>query len=136
MALSLAEASAQIQRYLDFLQTVSLWYSDTDMPNGSVFETIVQRIRQSDFCVFDDRETEVRPNVLIELGVAIGKPYFYLNYRKKCKVAIVRRKEVITTASDLVGMLYMPYTSYEDVCLELAMRLPGFLIDRKLLLEP
>jgi len=108
---------------------VSLWYSDTDMPNGSVFETIVQRIRQSDFCVFDDRETEVRPNVLIELGVAIGtgKPYFYLNYQKKRKVAIARRKEVITTASDLAGMLYMPYTSYEDVCLELAMRLPGFL---------
>jgi nucleoside 2-deoxyribosyltransferase len=49
------------------------------MPNGSIFETIVQRIRQSDFCVFDDRETEVRPNVSIELGVAIGigKPYFY-----------------------------------------------------------
>jgi hypothetical protein len=33
-------------------------------------------------------------------------------------------------------MLYMPYTSYEDVCLELAMRLPGFLVDRNLLLEP
>jgi len=117
---------------------VSLWYSDSDMPNGSIFETIVQRIRQSDFCVFDDRETEVRPNVLIELGVAIGigKPYFYLNYRKKRKVAIARRKEVITTASDLAGMLYIPYTSYEDVCLELAMRLPGFLVDRNLLLEP
>jgi hypothetical protein len=117
---------------------ISLWYSDSDMPNGSVFETIVQRIRQSDFCVFDDRETEVRPNVLIELGVAIGigKPYFYLNYRKKRKVAIARRKEVITTASDLAGMLYIPYTSYEDVCFELAMRLPGFLVDRNLLLEP
>src|ERR1017187_3251363 len=76
---------------------VSLWYSDTDMPNGSVFETIVQRIRQSDFYVFADRETEVRPNVLIELGVAIaaGKPYFYLNYQKKRKVAIARRKELL-----------------------------------------
>jgi hypothetical protein len=115
---------------------VSLWYSDSDMPNGSIFETIVLRIRQSDFCVFDDRETEVRPNVLIELGVAIGigKPYFYLNYQKKRKVAIARRQEVITTASDLAGMLSMPYSSYEDVCLELAMRLPGFLVDRNLLL--
>jgi hypothetical protein len=63
---------------------------------------------------------------LIELGMAIGigKPYFYLNYRKKRKVAVARHKEVITTASDLAGMLYMPYTSYEDVCLELAKRLP------------
>ena len=77
------------------------------------------------------RETEVRPNALIELGVAIGtgKPYFYLNYQKKRKIAIARRKEVITTANDLAGVLYMPYTSYEDVCLELAMRLPGFLVD-------
>ena len=86
--------------------------------------------------MFDDRETEVRPNVLIELGVAIGigKPYFYLNYQKKPKVAVARRKEVITTASDLAGMLSMPYTSYEDICLELAMRLPGFLLNRNLLL--
>ena len=75
--------------------------------------------------------------MLVELGVAIGigKPYFYLNYEKKRKVAIAGRKEVITTASDLAGMLYMPYTSYEDVCLELAIRLPGFLIDRNLVLE-
>lgn len=117
---------------------ISLWYSDSDMPNGSVFETIVERIRQSDFCVFDDRETEVRPNVLIELGVAIGigKPYFYLNYEKKRKVTVARRKEVITTASDLAGMLYMPYTSYQDVCLELGRRLPGFLVDRRLLIGP
>jgi hypothetical protein len=66
---------------------ISLRYSDSDMPNGSIFETIVQRIRESDFCVFDDRETEVRPNVLIELGAAIGigKPYFYLSYRKEAQ---------------------------------------------------
>ena len=43
-------------------------YSDSDMPNGPVFETILERIRTADFSIFDDRETEVRPNVLIELG--------------------------------------------------------------------
>jgi hypothetical protein len=51
---------------------ISLWYSDTDTPNGSVFETIVSRIRQSDFWLFDDRETEVRPNVLIDSGLRLG----------------------------------------------------------------
>jgi len=45
------------------------------------------------------------------------------------RFCVARRKEVITTANDLAGMLYTPYTSYEDVGLELAMRLPGFLID-------
>jgi predicted nucleotide-binding protein len=107
------------------------------MPNGSIFETIVRRIGQSDFCIFDDRETEVRPNVLIELGVAIGmeKPYFYLNYQQKRTVMVERRKERIVTASDLAGMLYIPYTTYEDLGRELARRLPGFLLDRKLVGE-
>jgi hypothetical protein len=116
---------------------ISLWYSDTDVPNGSIFETIVRRIGQSDFCIFDDRETEVRPNVLIELGVAIGmgKPYFYLNYQRKRTVMIERRKERIVTASDLAGMLYIPYTTYEDLGRELARRLPGFLLDRELVGE-
>ena len=41
------------------------WYSDSDSPNGSVFGIILDRIRKSDFSVFDDRETEARPNTQI-----------------------------------------------------------------------
>jgi hypothetical protein len=109
-------------------------YSDSDMPNGPVFETILQRIRAADFSIFDDRETEVRPNVLIELGAAIGmsKPYFYFNYGNKRTVRIGNRHEPITTASDLAGMLYVPYTNYRGVFVEFARRLPGFLVDRSM----
>jgi hypothetical protein len=109
-------------------------YSDSDMPNGPVFETILERIHAADFSIFDDRETEVRPNVLIELGAAIGmrKPYFYFNYGKKRTVKINNRHEPITTASDLAGMLYLPYTSYRGLFVEFARRLPGFLLDRSL----
>jgi hypothetical protein len=109
-------------------------YSDSDMPNGPVFETILQRIRTADLSIFDDRETEIRPNVLIELGAAIGmkKPYFYFNYGKKRTVKINNRHEPITTASDLAGMLYQPYTSYRGLFVEFARRLPGFLVDRSL----
>ena len=39
---------------------IRLIYSDSDMPNGPVFETILERIRATDFSIFDDRETEVR----------------------------------------------------------------------------
>jgi len=101
-------------------------YSDSDMPNGPVFETILERIRTADFSIFDDRETEVRPNVLIELGSAIGmrKPYFYFNYGKKRTIKINNRHEPITTASDLAGMLYLPYTSYRGLFVEFACRLP------------
>ncbi|HTS62581.1 MAG TPA: TIR domain-containing protein [Candidatus Acidoferrales bacterium] len=109
-------------------------YSDSDMPNGPVFETILERIRAADFSIFDDRETEVRPNVLIELGAAIGmrKPYFYFNYGKKRTVRINNRHEPIATASDLAGMLYLAYTSYRGLFVEFARRLPGFLLDRSL----
>ncbi|SPF55003.1 hypothetical protein SBA4_6790004 [Candidatus Sulfopaludibacter sp. SbA4] len=109
-------------------------YSDSDMPNGPVFETILERIRAADFSIFDDRETEVRPNVLIELGAAIGmrKPYFYFNYGNKRTVRINNRHEPITTASDLAGMLYLPYTSYSGLFVEFARRLPGFLVDRSM----
>lgn len=48
---------------------VSPWYADTDMPNTPIFQTILTRIKKSNFCIFDDRETEVRPNVFIELGL-------------------------------------------------------------------
>ncbi|HUI56209.1 MAG TPA: hypothetical protein VLY04_14635 [Bryobacteraceae bacterium] len=113
---------------------ISPVYSDSDMPNGPVFETILERIRAADFSLFDDRETEVRPNVLIELGAAIGmrKPYFYFNYGKKRTVKINNRHEPITTASDLAGMLCLPYTSYRGLFIEFARRLPGFLVDRSL----
>ncbi len=109
-------------------------YSDSDMPNGPVFETILERIRAADFSIFDDRETEVRPNVLIELDAAIGmrKPYFYFNYGKKRTVKVNNRHEPITTASDLAGMLYLPYMSYRELFVEFARRLAGFLVDRTL----
>lgn len=113
---------------------ISLWYADNDMPNEPVFETILRRIRASHFCIFDDRETEVRPNVFIELGAAIAlqRPYFYLNYQNKHTVQLGRRSEAIQTPSDLAGMLYLPYAAYEDLFRQFAARLPGFLLDRGL----
>lgn len=109
------------------------WYSDSDSPNGSVFGIILDRIRKSDFSVFDDRETEARPNTLIEIGTAIGleKPYFYFNYSDKRMVQIGGKREKITTASDLAGMLYMPYREHDVLLREFAVRLPLFMCDRR-----
>lgn len=109
-------------------------YSDSDSPNGPIFKTILDRIRKCDFAVFDDRETETRPNTLIEIGAAIAldKPYFYFNYENKRTILIGGNRERITTASDLAGMLYMPYVEYAALFREFAVRLPLFLIDRGL----
>lgn len=99
-----------------------------------MFKTILDRIKTCDFCIFDDRETEVRPNVFIELGaaIALGRPYFYFNFQNKRTVPIGRRNERVSTPSDLAEMLCVPYQQYEDLFLEFAMRLSGFLIDRGL----
>jgi hypothetical protein len=109
-------------------------YSDSDSPNGPIFQTILDRIRRCDFAVFDDRETETRPNTLIEIGaaIALGKPHFYFNYENKHTIRIGNRRERIETASDLAGMLYMPYTEYDALFREFAVRLPLFLLDRGL----
>ena len=109
-------------------------YSDSDSPNGPIFQTILNRIRKCDFAVFDDRETETRPNTLIEIGaaIALGKPHFYFNYENKRTILIGNRRERIKTASDLAGMLYMPYTDYDALFREFAVRLPLFLLDRGL----
>jgi hypothetical protein len=109
------------------------WYSDSDSPNGPVFSIILDRIRKSDFSVFDDRETETRPNTLIEIGTAIGigRPYFYFNYADKRTVQIGGKREKITTASDLAGMLYMPYHEYDVLLREFAVRLPLFMCDKR-----
>jgi hypothetical protein len=109
-------------------------YSDSDSPNGPVFQTILDRIRRCDFAVFDDRETETRPNTLIEIGaaIALGKPHFYFNYENKRTILIGGKKEQIRTASDLAGMLYLPYREYDALFREFAVRLPLFLLDRRL----
>lgn len=116
------------------LYGISLLYSDTDVPNGSIFEVILRRIKEASFCIFDDRETEVRPNVFIELGaaVALERPYFYFRFEQKRTVRMGRRKERIQAPSDLAGMLCLPYSTYEDLLREFAVRLPRFLLDRKL----
>jgi hypothetical protein len=111
---------------------IQLKYSDSESPNGPIFQTILDRIRKCDFAIFDDRETETRPNTLIEIGaaIALGKPHFYFNYENKRTIQIGKRRERIKTASDLAGMLYMPYREYDALFREFAVRLPLFLLDR------
>lgn len=113
---------------------VRLVYSDSDMPNGPVFQTILERMRSSELCVFDDRETEVRPNVFIELGaaIALGRPYFYFSFLRKQRVKVKGKRQKVEIPSDLDGMLRMPYETYEALFTEFAVRLPAFLQDRKL----
>ncbi len=113
---------------------IRLMYSDSDMRNAQIFDTILRHIKHADFCIFDDRETEVQPNVFIEMGAAISRRrhYFYFNFLRKRVVVIAGTKQKIETPSDLGGMLRLPYSTYEGLFFEFATRLPGFLTARKL----
>ena len=96
---------------------------------------ILTRINKSDFCIFDDWETEYyAPDVFIELGAAIafGHSYFHLSFNKKRTVKIGRRREEIEVPSDFAGLLRLNYSNYEDLFLQFAIKLPAFLKDRGL----
>jgi len=49
----------------------------------------------------------------------------------KRTIQIGSKREKITTASDLAGMLYMPYREYDVLLREFAVRLPLFMCDRR-----
>jgi len=57
--------------------------------------------------------TDVREQV--EAWIDHLNQYSDFNYGNKRTVKIHNRHEPITTASDLAGMLYLPYTSYRSL---------------------
>ena len=94
-------------------------YSDTGVINGQILDTIVAKIKTSDFCIFDNRLTESKPNVYIEIGVAIAlkKPYYFFEFKDT--------KEGVP--SDLSGLLALRYRDYRELVTEFSLTLPGFL---------
>jgi hypothetical protein len=53
----------------------------------------------------------------------------------KRTVQIGRKREKITTASDLAGMLYTPYREYGVLLCEFAVALSLFICDRRLMCD-
>ncbi len=117
-------------------------YPDWEMKTGQILDLILQNIKSADFCIFDDRETETRPNVLIELGfaIALGRPYLFFSHKHKRPVLIDGKEERIDVAADLRGLLYESYDDYEfrlldgyeDMVPTLARKLPTFLVSHGL----
>lgn len=120
------------------LYKITPQYSDTDLPNGPVFQTILKRIQESDFCVFDDKETEAHPNVFIELGaaIALGRPYVYFSYRNKRTIKLGNRRQPVRVPSDLAEVFRLEYSDYRYLFSQFAVRLPGFSVDRGLAQRP
>lgn len=95
-------------------------YTDLDAKAENIISSLHDKIRKSDFCLFDNKETTrpSKPNVYIEAGMALAlrRPFIFCHFSSK---------EV--WPSDFSNINYISYTSYNKLFDELYTRLPIFL---------
>jgi len=103
---------------------IKLIFADMDMNAVGFFDAIVKSIKECDFCFFDNKLTDKKPNVYIEAGIAyaLNRPFIF---------ADCRRNEV-SMPSDLIHMQTIRYTDYLDLMKKLYFRLPIFLMRTQL----
>jgi hypothetical protein len=87
---------------------------------------IVKKMRSADFAIFDNRETETKPNVYIEIGMSLilKLPFIVCDYRDP------KRPEFDPIPSDLSGFLTLRYSDYKSLFTEPALKLPSFIYQR------
>jgi hypothetical protein len=98
---------------------IALVWSGMDLNAAGFFDAIIRQIRACDFCIFDNRRAEQKPNVYIESGIAyaLGKPFIFADYRGNR----------IRIPSDLRHITTIPYDGYRDLTRRLYFQLPIFL---------
>lgn len=94
-------------------------YSGFDGRAVQILNDLCNRIRTSDFCLFDNRETTQpsKPNVYIEAGMAFAlkRPFIFCHYKR----------EVWST--NFSNLLYISYENYQDLFQKICAALPLFL---------
>lgn len=97
-------------------------YSGFDGAAINIIDDLREKIRTSDFCLFDNRETTApaKPNVYLEAGMAFAlqRPFIFCHYKRE------------VWPSDFSNMVYLPYRNYGELFQELASVLPMFLATR------
>jgi hypothetical protein len=108
-------------RYVLEPSNIELVWSGMDLAASGFFDDVVKRIKGCHFCIFDNRDTEDKPNVYIEAGIAyaLAKPFVLANYKGNR----------VGMPSDLTHVTNLPYTSYKDLTKALYFTLPVFLRD-------
>lgn len=117
----ISDSLRQNLRYVLEPLGVELVWSGMDMAAVGFFDDIIQKIKKCDFCIFDNRLTDEKPNVYIEVGItyALEKPFILANFKGNR----------LPVPSDLTHILNIPYTHYKDLCTTLYCHLPIFLRD-------
>jgi hypothetical protein len=89
---------------------IKLEWSGRDMSSVQILEDIVKKIKEADFCVFDNRATKGKPNVYIEAGmcVVLKKPFVLFEYTSTPK----HPEDPGPIPSDLNFALALRYRNY------------------------
>lgn len=103
---------------------VELDWSGRDLRSVQILEDILNRIRNADFCVFDNQGTKGKPNVYIEAGmcIALGKPFVLFEYEPTSPDP----KGPGPIPSDLSYALALRYRHYRQLFRDFYLRLPVF----------
>jgi hypothetical protein len=106
-------------RHLFGLFSVNEVYSGFDGAAVNILDDLRTKIRQHDFCLFDNRETTrpSKPNVYIEAGMAFAlrKPFIFCHYQRE------------TWPSDFSNIIYISYENDRELFQKLYASLPFFL---------
>ncbi len=102
---------------------VHLDWSGQDPQSVQLFEDIVRRIKRADFCIFDNRATNGKPNVYIEAGIAYAAkvPFILFEF-----APAGGKKPNPPIPSDLDHALAFRYRSYQELFRKLYFSLPVF----------
>ena len=108
---------------------ITIRWSGYDLTSSDVFTDIIESIKTSDFCIFDNLGTLNRPNVYIEAGIAyaLGRPMILCEYIGKGIGDIPPPADTESVPSDLKGLFRIQYRDYESLCRAIYFNLPMFL---------
>jgi hypothetical protein len=105
---------------------IKLMIAGQEAASEPLLSDIVKKMRSADFAIFDNRETETKPNVYIEIGMSLilKLPFIVCDYRDP------KRPEFDPIPSDLSGFLTLRYSDYKSLFTEPALKLPSFIYQR------
>jgi hypothetical protein len=98
---------------------IKLIWSGMDLNATGFFDDILKKINMSDFCIFDTRDTDGRPNVFIEAGIAyaLKRPFILASYKNN----------KFRVPSDLQHIKTIQYKNYRELTRTLYFELRVFL---------
>lgn len=104
-------------------------FANDDIAAKAMFEKVVTQIEGCDFCIFDTLGTRDRPNVFIEIGIALAArtSFIVCQYDGDGILDGMKLPDTGKFPSDLEFLTRIQYDSYQALCRELYFKLPQFL---------